>query len=258
LAAGRAPQYLLNAGYTEVVDADLRGDFDDIPHDELLKSVSRRVSDGQLLQLSKQWLEASVEERDKRGHTHRTTRNKDTRRGSPQGSPLSPLLANLYMRRFVLGWQVLGYERRFQAHIVNYADDIVICCRGQAEHALTAMRHLMQKLKLTVNEEKTRICHSPQESVTFLGYTIGRCYSKQTGRPFIGTLLSQARITRLCQEISRLTGAEWTWLDEESQITRLNQKMVGGGKLLPSGASQGSLSPRAPAHGETAPPVVVP
>lgn len=104
---------------------------------------------------------------------------------------------------------------------------LVICCRSQAENALVAMRTLMQKLKLTVNEEKTRICHSPQEAVTFLGYTIGRCYATQTGRPFIGTRPSQARITRLCQEISRLTGLEWTWLDEASQITRINQKVVG-------------------------------
>src|SRR4029453_13304824 len=73
----------------------------------------------------------------------------------------------------------------------------------------------------------SRICHSPQESVTFLGYTIGRCYSKQTGRPFIGTRPSQARISRLCQEISRLTGPGGTWLDGESQVTRLNQKLVG-------------------------------
>jgi RNA-directed DNA polymerase len=131
------------------------------------------------------------------------------------------------MRRFVLGWKVLGHERRFRARIVNYADDIMICCRGQANQALDAMRNLMQKLKLTVNEEKTQICHSPQESVTFLGYTIGRCYSYQTGRPFLGTRPSQARITRLCREVSRLTGREWTWRAEEEQVGELNRMLVG-------------------------------
>ena len=227
LDAVQAVHSLLNRGYTEVVDADLRGYFDEIPHADLLKSVARRVSDRQLLHLIKQWLVAPVEEEDKRGHIHRTTRNKDTGRGSPQGSLISPLLANLYMRRFVLGWKVLGHERRLRTHIVNYADDIVICCRGQAEQAMAAMRSMMQKLKLPVNEEKTQIRRIPAESVAFLGYTIGRCYSYQTGRPYIGTRPSQATITQLCREVSRLTGREWTWLDEQTQVERLNRLLVG-------------------------------
>jgi group II intron reverse transcriptase/maturase len=115
---------LLNRGYREVIDADLSGYFDTIPHAELMKSVSRRISDGQMLRLIHMWLEAPVEEQDERGHRRRTTRNKDTRRGSPQGSPISSLLANLYMRRFILGWKVLGHEPRLRAHIVNYADDV--------------------------------------------------------------------------------------------------------------------------------------
>ena len=130
LDAVQQVQALLNTGHTEVVDADLSGYFDSIPHAELMKSVARRVSDRHLLHLIKMWLEAPVEETDERGRQRRTTRNKDEGRGTPQGAPLSPLLANLYMRRFVLGWKVLGHERRLDAHIVNYADDFVICCRG--------------------------------------------------------------------------------------------------------------------------------
>jgi hypothetical protein len=82
-------------------------------------------------------------------------------------------LANLYMRRFVLGWKKLGYETRFQAKIVNYADDFVILCRGSAERAMLTMRDMMARLKLTVNEAKTRVCRLPAESFDFLGYTIG-------------------------------------------------------------------------------------
>ena len=188
----------------------ISGYFDSIPHADLMKSVARRVVDGAMLHLIKMWLEVPVEETDEQGRKHRSTRNRDDGRGTPQGAPISPLLSNLYMRRFVLGWKQLGHEKRLKANVVNYADDLVICCRDSAEEALSTMRGIMQKLKLTVNEEKTRICHSPQESVTFLGYTIGQCYSYQTGRPFIGTRPSQARITRLCREVSRLTGREWT------------------------------------------------
>ena len=114
---------LLKSRHWEVIDADLSGYFDSIPHFELMKSVSRRVSDRHLLRLIKMWLEAPVEESDARGRRHRTTRNKDAGQGCPQGAPVSPLLANLYMRRFILGWKVLGHDERFHAKIVNYADD---------------------------------------------------------------------------------------------------------------------------------------
>jgi RNA-directed DNA polymerase len=131
----------VNTGHTDVVDADLSGYFDSIPHAELVQSLSRRISDRHLLGLIKMWLVAPVEETDERGRTHRTTRNKDEGRGSPQGSPLSPLLANVYMRRFIVGWKILGHEQRFDAHIVNYADDCAPrrCERTTSGVSLNAM-----------------------------------------------------------------------------------------------------------------------
>jgi hypothetical protein len=180
-----------------------------------------------MLRLIKMWLQAPVEELDERGQVQRTTRNKDQGRGCPQGAPISPLLSNLYMRRFVLGWKVLGHERRLRARIVNFADDFVICCRGTAQEAMTAMRAMMQKLKLTVNETKTHLCRVPDESFDFLGYTIGRCYSSKTGKAYIGTRPTRKKIQRLCREISEVTSRRWTLLDPAERVARLNRMLVG-------------------------------
>ena len=158
-----------------------------IPHAELLKSVARRIVDRRVLHLIKMWLECPVEETDDRGRKTRTTEARDHRRGIPQGSPISPLLANLYMRRFVLGWKMLGLERSLGSRIVTYADDLVILCRkGKAEEALQRLREVMGKLKLTVNDEKTRICKVPEGQFDFLGYTFGRMYSATTGKAVLG------------------------------------------------------------------------
>jgi RNA-directed DNA polymerase len=218
---------LINTGHGEIVDADLSGYFDSIPHSELMKSVARRVVDGAMLHLIKMWLEAPVEETDEQGRKHRSTRNRDDGRGTPQGAPISPLLSNLYMRRFVLGWKQLGHEKRFKANVVNYADDLVICCRGSAEEALAAMRGMMGKLKLTVNETKTRVCKLPEEKFDFLGYTFGRCYSAQTGRAYLGTVPSKKRVIRICKAISSETGRNKTLLDPETVVGKLNRVMIG-------------------------------
>jgi len=218
---------LINTGHGEIVDADLSGYFDSIPHAELMKSVARRVVDGAMLHLIKMWLEAPVEETDEHGRKHRSTRNRDEGRGTPQGAPISPLLSNLYMRRFVLGWKQLGHEKRLRAYIVNYADDMVICCRGQAEEALATMRRIMQKLKLTVNETKTRVCTLPEEKFDFLGYTFGRCYSPKTGRAFLGTVPAKKRVIRICEAISSETGRNKTLLDEQTVVGTLNRMMIG-------------------------------
>jgi RNA-directed DNA polymerase len=227
LDAVRQVHELINTGYGEVVDADLSSYFDSIPHTELLKSVARRVVDGAMLHLIKMWLEAAVEETDEHGNHRRSTRNRDDGRGTPQGSPISPLLSNLYMRRFVLGWKKLGHEQRLKARIVNYADDLVICCRGGGEHALAAMRDLMRKLRLTVNDTKTRVCKLPEEKFDFLGYTFGRYYSPRSGRPYLGVMPSKQRVQRVCVAISEATRRHQTQQDAEALVASLNRLVIG-------------------------------
>ena len=184
----------LYRGHLDVVDADLADYFGSIPHADLMRSLARRIVDWRVLHLIKMWLECAVEETDDRGRKTRTTEAKDSGRGIPQGSPISPLLANLYMRRFVLGWKKLGLEERLGSRIVTYADDLVILCRrGRAEEALQRMREIMARLKLTVNEEKTRICKVPESEFDFLGYTFGRMYKRTTGQSLSGCAAVQEK-----------------------------------------------------------------
>jgi group II intron reverse transcriptase/maturase len=225
--AVREVHRLLNRGYTEVVDADLSGYFDSIPHHELMQSVARRVSDRAMLTLIKSWLEMSVEEDDGKGNKRRTTVNKDSGRGTPQGAPISPLLANLYMRRFLLGWKQQGWDRKLQAYIVNYADDFVILCRDRAEEARERMARMMHKLKLTVNQQKTRVCRVPVESFDFLGYTLGQCYRVKTGKAYIGTRPSKKRVLRLFGTISKMTCHHTRGRETEEVVGELNLVLKG-------------------------------
>jgi RNA-directed DNA polymerase len=215
-------------GHPEVVDADLADYFGSIPHAELLKSVARRIVDRRVLHLIKMWLECPVEETDDRGRKKRTTEARDKRRGIPQGSPISPLLANLYMRRFVLGWKMLGLERSLGSRIVTYADDLVILCRrGKAEEALRQLRMIMGRLKLMVNEEKTRICKVPEGEFDFLGYTFGRMYSAKTGQARLGYRPSRKSIKRVIESVRALTARSGTWQETTELVGQLNRTLRG-------------------------------
>jgi len=215
-------------GHPEVVDADLADYFGSIPHAELLRSVARRIVDRRVLHLIKMWLECPVEETDDRGRKTRTTEARDNRRGIPQGSPISPLLANLYMRRFVLGWKMLGLERSLGARIVTYADDLVILCRrDKAEEALLRLREIMGKLKLTVNEDKTRICKVPEGEFDFLGYSFGRMYSARTGQARLGYRPSKKSIKRMVETIHALTARTGLGQDTTELVAKLNRTLRG-------------------------------
>jgi RNA-directed DNA polymerase len=210
----------------EVVDADLSDYFTSIPHGPLMRCVSRRIADGAILSVIKAWLTAPVVERI-RGSTRRSTEAKDRHRGTPQGSPISPLLANLYFRRFLLAWERFGHQARLDAHVVNYADDLVICCRpGNGAAALAAMRQLMARLGLAVNEAKTRLVGLPEETFDFLGYTVGRFYGKD-GKPYIGTRPSRKAVRRLLQRIHEATTPRWHGTAPKQRLTWINRLLRG-------------------------------
>jgi RNA-directed DNA polymerase len=221
MAVRRVYYHVAERGLREVVDADLSDYFNTIPHGPLMRCLSRRIADGSVLSLVKSWLRAPVVARGERGE-RRTTEAADQNRGTPQGGVISPLLANLYFRRFVLAWKQFGHEQRLQARVVNYADDLVICCRpGLGAAALAVFRDLMTRLGLTVNERKTRIASVPAESFDFLGYTVGRFYDKH-GSTYVGTRPSKKSVRRLLERVHEETSRRWHWQRPEERVEVLN------------------------------------
>lgn len=221
MAVRRAFWHISQHGRREIVDADLSDYFSTIPHGQLMRCIARRIADGTILSVIKAWLIAPVVERTRLGH-QRTTETRDSKRGTAQGSPISPLMANLYFRRFLLAWEQHGYRDRYRAFVVNYADDLVICCKpGSGPAAMQAMRHLMTRLGLTVNETKTRLVTIPEGTIAFLGYEIGRFYGKD-GVPYLGTRPSRKAITRALKEIHDETSSRWNYTSPEDRIDKIN------------------------------------
>jgi RNA-directed DNA polymerase len=202
-------------GYTDVVDADLSRYFDSIPHDELLKSVARRIVDRHVLRLIKLWLKAPIEERDGGDGTRRLSGGKSNTRGTPQGGVASPLLANIYMNRFLKYWRLTGRGEAFRAHVIAYADDFVILSRGCAAEALAWTKAVMTRLGLSLNEAKTSLKDALQERFDFLGYSFGPHRYKANGKWYLSASPSKKSVQRLKTKVGNLLvpGNNRPWLE---------------------------------------------
>jgi RNA-directed DNA polymerase len=212
----------LKAGYTDVVDADLSKYFDTIPHDELLQCVARRISDKHVLALIKMWLKTPVEERTGTGGK-RLTGGKGSKRGTPQGGVISPLLANIYMNRFLKYWRQNGLGQRLRAHVVVYADDLVILSRRQAGKAHEVLKDVMTRIGLTVNETKTKLREATTERFDFLGYTFGPYWDRRTGKRYLGAGPSSKSRQRLKAKVHALTvpGNVRPWPEARDQLNMM-------------------------------------
>src|SRR5215475_8294766 len=194
---------LLCQGYTDVVDADLAKYFDTIPHQELIKSVSRRIVDRHVLRLIKMWLKTPIEERDVDGK-RRMSGGRHSTRGTPQGGVISPTLANIYMNRFLKYWRQSGRNAAYQAHVVSYADDFVILSRGHAEEARTWAGQVMNRLGLTLNEAKTSVRNARKERFAFLGYSFGPHHFPRNGRWYLGASPSKKSVQRIKDKVGAI------------------------------------------------------
>lgn len=225
LDAVRKIHKAMDQGHYEVVDADLSNYFDTIPHSELMKCIARRISDGQMLRLIKMWLKAPVEETDERGD-RRMSGGKKATRGTPQGGVASPILANIYMHRYIKAFRKYGLDRKYGAVLINYADDIVVLCRHGAQEVLDTTRQWMTRIGLALNENKTCVRNARCESFDFLGYTFGPMYSPRTGGRYNGARPSKKAIASIKEAIRRRlrNGNQSPW---EDVVRRLNQSLRG-------------------------------
>jgi RNA-directed DNA polymerase len=213
---------LLCEGYTDVVDADLSKYFDRIPHRELLQCVARRVVDREVLRLIKMWLKAPVEERDENGN-RQTTGGKGSTCGTPQGGVASPMLANLYMNRYLKYWRATGRGEAYQARVINYADDFVILSRAHAAEALEWTREVMTRIGLTLNEAKTSIKAACREQFDFLGYTFGPHRYRKDGHWYLGASPSKKSVQRIRQHVGDLLKPSnvGTWEDIRDRLNEI-------------------------------------
>lgn len=214
---------LLCQGYVQVVDADLSSYFDTIPHRELMQCVARRIVDRHVLHLIKMWLQAPVQESDGMG---RLSGGKHATRGTPQGGVLSPLLANLYMNRYLKHWRQSAPGQALRAEIINYADDFVILSRTHAAPALAWTRQVMSRLKLSLNESKTGIKQARHERFEFLGYSFGPHRFRKDGHWYLGASPSKKSVARLRAKVALIVhpGNVAPW---EEVCERLNRLLRG-------------------------------
>jgi group II intron reverse transcriptase/maturase len=211
----------IRQGYHEVIDADLSGYFDTINHAALLKLVARRVSDGRILKLVKQFLKAPIVERS--GGKQRITPNKT---GTPQGGVISPLLANLYLDR--LDHQ--ANEPETKAKLVRYADDFVLLCRpGQAPALRRRLEAYLQAKGLKLNATKTRMVDAHRERFRFLGFEVSWRQSPRTGQHYVHVEPSGESQMALRDKVREQLN-RWThWESCAAKVRRLNAVLRGWG-----------------------------
>jgi len=213
----------IEAGQFEIIDADLSGYFDTIPHRTLMKLVARRVSDGGMLKLIRSWLRAPIEERTAGDGGKRRT--KANRQGTPQGGVISPLLANLYLDRLD---KEVNDRKELKARMVRYADDFVILSRpGQGSALLERLKQWLSTRGLTLNEKKTRLVDIRKEGIKFLGFSVSWRRKRKQWYGYTHVEPHPKSQQKLRDSVKELLN-HWTEVQPEEETVRaLNRKLKG-------------------------------
>jgi RNA-directed DNA polymerase len=213
----------LNDGCPYVLDADLQQYFDTIVHDKLMKLIAGRISDRHILGWIKQWLRAPVVEEDQEGKR----KTKPSKRGTPQGAVISPLLANIYLHLFDRVF--LSYCRAMgvKAYLVRYADDFVILMRGGMKTTVDRVKQVLARMELKLNEEKSRVVDVREGSFDFLGFTFARERNAKTGR--VITLVEPARKSeeQFRDEVREITSRKSHCVPQQEVLERVNRYVRG-------------------------------
>jgi RNA-directed DNA polymerase len=215
------------AGYTQVIDADLSKYFDSIPHAKLMVVVAERIVDGGILHLIKQWLKAPIIGEDGNGVKKTVGGGKANRKGTPQGGVISPLLANCYLHILDRIWQRRHLKGKLQAHLVRYADDFVVMCRKDVEEPLKMVRHVLERLNLSLNEAKTHIVDATQVSFNFLGFAIRISRGRRTDKPYPHVCPAAKSLNKIKTKLTAMTGRELTPIPLEAMVGNVNRSLRG-------------------------------
>lgn len=206
-----------------VVDADIKGYFNNINHEKLMLMVKQRVSDRRILKMIWKWLKAGVMENGELTGSEV---------GSPQGGVISPLLANIYLHYFDCKWE---NHYKHLGKLTRYCDDFVVICRTKkdAEHALRAVKSIMNRLELELHPEKTRLVNlwDGKEGFDFLGFHHRRKISEtSTGQKFYEThqFPSKKAMRKMRDNIREVFASRSTLLLDVSKLIEiLNPKVIG-------------------------------
>jgi len=217
----------LHQGYTQVIDADLSKYFDSIPHAELLAVVAEHIVDSAILHVIKLWLKAPVIGEDKDGTRRNVGGGKANSKGTPQGGVISPLLSNCYLHLLDRIWEKHQLRWKLKARIVRYADDFVVLCKGKVDEPLAAVRYVLDRLDLTLNESKTRIVDARQESFNFLGFAIRVSKSWRTGKSYRHICPAPKSLAKIMDRITQLTGRDRTPIPLEDIVGSMNATLRG-------------------------------
>ena len=206
---------------------DLSKYFDSIPHAKLMSVVAERIVDGGILHLIKQWLKAPVIGEDDNGKRKNVGGGKGNRKGTPQGGVISPLLANCYLHILDRIWQKRQLKRKLNAHIVRYADDFVVLCKQDVEEPLKVVRHVLERLELSLNETKTHIVDANQNSFNFLRFAIQMRQGIKTGKPYPNVRPADKSLKKIKAKLTSLTGRNMTAMPMDKLVGKINRSLRG-------------------------------